>query len=63
MKSSTLFEAKNFLFEFKLQEWSYQGNNDDFLDITDNNGKVHTPALQSLLPMMNELHGINIHPS
>jgi len=59
-KTSTVFEAKNFLFEFRLQEWSYEGKiNDTFLDITDNEGNLRDRVEETLLPKMNEIHGNN----
>merc|ERR1712071_452956 len=55
IKGTAVFEAKNFLFEWSTQKWSYEGSEMyQILDITDKDGKIHKIAEDTLLPNVNK---------
>ena len=56
IQMTTVFEAKNFILEWKIQEWSFGTDQDIILDITDKEGEVHAHAMKTLLPKVNEVY-------
>ena len=55
MKQEVIFDAKNFIFEWKLQEWSFRYDDHFILDVTDKEGEMHINTVKTLLPKVNEL--------
>ena len=55
IKSTLIMEAKNFLFDWKMQEFSFEGYDDTQLDITDKNGNINDHCHPHLLYKINEI--------